>query len=923
MISNKKLFHNNLLIVLVVMCSIINLRASELLTPPCSISLTAIPSACSGATNSFSVSGSITFSDAPTTGLLTVSAGGVTQTFYAPFTSSQAYTLNGLTADGAVHAITATFSDASTCSSTISFTAPASCCSATNYSLCAGESYTLIAQVGLTNITWHKIVGTDTLQITAANGQQNYIATEVGKYIFKGTDANGCPAKLCCPIEIVAGTNCPVFDLALKKVLATGQSANVAIGSNVTFTINVINQGGIAATNVQLTDYIPAGLTLNDANWTAVGNKATLVTPIAALGIGQNTNVNITFSVNAGTSGTITNYAEISAASNAVNLNDIDSTPDANDANDGTPQNDVVAGDHKNNPAQDEDDHDLESICVIPSATASALDGTCSGPNYNNDGTITLANFLVAERYAYTTGNSYTGSATYTTATAIPANGIIANNLPNPTGTQSYTIRIFNSSDCYIDRTVTINKAICDCPVVAAPVIADKSRCGTGTLTTTITTACAAGSALKIFSDVALSTDITSSFTVAVNNLTSSSLNATATYYAACVNTTYPVCISVGDAFVLTINPIPTATATGTDGTCSGPYYNNDGTITLANFLAAERYAYNTGNSYTGSATYTTATAIPANGIIANNLPNPTGTQSYTIRIFNSSDCYIDRTVTINEVTCKCPDVAAPIIADSHRCGNGTVLATISKGCSAGSSLKIYSDALLSTDITSQFTLGSTSITSPTLSATTTYYAACVHDTYPICISLGDAFVLTVIPQPIAGADVAICLPKTTYNFEDAAVGYEWVTVSGNPAAAYINPRDGMVNNMIQTGTYRFRLRSTFDITCFDEVIITVSQGEAPIVLCDDGTGGHLAHAPANLSNVIWYSMSGQQVGTGNAFVITSKTPGLEDGAEAYYYVGVDGTATGCDVELCCPVRISTRYCCPVPNCFGVTVIKK
>ncbi|WP_293682485.1 SdrD B-like domain-containing protein, partial [Spirosoma sp. 48-14] len=158
----------------------------------------------------------------------------------------------------------------------------------------------------------------------------------------------------------------PVFDLALKKTLAAGQSANVTPGSSVTFTVTVYNQGNVDATNVQVTDYIPTGLTLNDGNWTASGSLATLNSVIASLPAGQSTTRNIVFTVGAGVTGSLTNTAEISSAGNAQNLPDKDSDPDNNPNNDGTPVNDDTSGDHKNNPSQDEDDSDPEVINVSP-----------------------------------------------------------------------------------------------------------------------------------------------------------------------------------------------------------------------------------------------------------------------------------------------------------------------------------------------------------------------------------------------------------------------------------------------------------------------------------------------------------------------------------------------------------------------------
>ena len=71
------------------------------------------------------------------------------------------------------------------------------------------------------------------------------------------------------------------FDLALTKSLAAGQSANVTPGDLVTFTLTVKNEGSMTATNVVLSDSLPVGMTLADANWTAVGRIATMNTAIA------------------------------------------------------------------------------------------------------------------------------------------------------------------------------------------------------------------------------------------------------------------------------------------------------------------------------------------------------------------------------------------------------------------------------------------------------------------------------------------------------------------------------------------------------------------------------------------------------------------------------------------------------------------
>ncbi|MEO6301877.1 MAG: gliding motility-associated C-terminal domain-containing protein, partial [Bacteroidia bacterium] len=93
-------------------------------------------------------------------------------------------------------------------------------------------------------------------------------------------------------------------------------------------------------------------------------------------------------------------------------------------------------------------------------------------------------------------------------------------------------------------------------------------------------------------------------------------------------------------------------TAFITPATCSGSVTNNDGTITLLNFDGTETYDYVSGTTYTGTATYVTATSIPTTGIVTNTLANPTGTVAYTIRIFDANGCIKDTTLILIPINC-------------------------------------------------------------------------------------------------------------------------------------------------------------------------------------------------------------------------------------------------------------------------------
>ncbi|QQS29845.1 MAG: DUF11 domain-containing protein [Sphingobacteriales bacterium] len=181
-----------------------------------------------------------------------------------------------------------------------------------------------------------------------------------------------------------------VFDLALIKQLANGQASTVALGETITFTITVFNQGTLTANNVTLTDYIPAGTTLADSDWTNNGNGTASYTLPGSIAPGATATADITLMVNPSfTGGDLTNYAEISNADNAVDYPDEDSTHDTN------PNNDVEGGnDLTDNSNGDEDDHDGEAftVCNIALVTINTLcDDNGTGASADDLFTFTIS----------------------------------------------------------------------------------------------------------------------------------------------------------------------------------------------------------------------------------------------------------------------------------------------------------------------------------------------------------------------------------------------------------------------------------------------------------------------------------------------------------------------------------------------------
>ncbi len=186
-----------------------------------------------------------------------------------------------------------------------------------------------------------------------------------------------------------------IYDLALIKTVYNAQP--YAPGSDVVFTIQVFNQGDVDASNVEITDYIPASLSLsvNDNNgWIVNGSLVTV--NIASIPAGGNASVNIVLSIDAGQpDGTIVNYAEISGDDGE----DVDSNTDQDVGNDagGIPNSSTDDSTDGTKGGTDEDDHDPAQIEVMTSiamgctdpcapnydATAEVNDGSCEP--YNTD----------------------------------------------------------------------------------------------------------------------------------------------------------------------------------------------------------------------------------------------------------------------------------------------------------------------------------------------------------------------------------------------------------------------------------------------------------------------------------------------------------------------------------------------------------
>ena len=143
--------------------------------------------------------------------------------------------------------------------------------------------------------------------------------------------------------DIDFGAFVPMFDLALEKVLAPGQTFNVDVGEEVSYFIKITNEGVITAHDIQIIDLIPAGLLFspnNSSDWTLITTDSAECTLPGPLAAGETDSIEIKMIVQYGASGaSITNVAEIEGAQDehGIFVNDSDSTP-----NNGDPDEDDI-----------------------------------------------------------------------------------------------------------------------------------------------------------------------------------------------------------------------------------------------------------------------------------------------------------------------------------------------------------------------------------------------------------------------------------------------------------------------------------------------------------------------------------------------------------------------------------------------------
>lgn len=158
------------------------------------------------------------------------------------------------------------------------------------------------------------------------------------------------------------------FDLALQKEIIGNRFA--IVGQELTFMITVFNQGGVSASAVTITDYMPNGYTFDPASnpgW-ELSNGTLSYKIVEKILPGTNISKTLKLLVNSSQAADYTNVAEISEAFDLSGDEalDVDSSPDAISTNDNGGEPFTSTDDQINDTGEiDEDDHDPATPAIF------------------------------------------------------------------------------------------------------------------------------------------------------------------------------------------------------------------------------------------------------------------------------------------------------------------------------------------------------------------------------------------------------------------------------------------------------------------------------------------------------------------------------------------------------------------------------
>jgi hypothetical protein len=437
---------------------------------------------------------------------------------------------------------------------------------------------------------------------------------------------------------------------------------------------------------------------------------------------------------------------------------------------------------------------------------------------------------------------------------------------PNISTTTTYYVET-NNGTCISSPRTAIVATVTPIPTVVSTI--PGSRCGAGSV---VLSATPSAGTINWYATVTGGTIL---FTG--SSFTTPSIATTTTYYAEAVN---GVCISISrTSVVATVNVTPTITATTNASRCGG------GTLTIGATPSAGVVNWFTAS--TGGVSIFTGTSFTT--------PSITSTTTYYAEATNGTCVSTPRTAVVATV------VPIPTIVSTtpgSRCATGTVV--LSATPSAGI-VNWYSASTGGASIGSGI-----SFTTPSISTTTTYYAAVVNGT---CVSASrTAVVATVnsIPTITSVAPSSRCGSGTVVLNATPSIGtVNWYTtptggVSIGTGTSFTTPTISNTTTYYAeatNGSCNSATRSAVVATINPAVVISSTT---PNTRC--GAGTVTLNALASAGTISWFSNSigGTSIGTGSTF----STPSIAV-TTTYYVEASNGICTSTRVPVVATIDLA------------------
>jgi gliding motility-associated-like protein len=461
--------------------------------------------------------------------------------------------------------------------------------------ICAGSNVTLTA-AGATTYSWNPTALTGSNVVTTPTINTTYTVT--------GTDLNGCSGQSTVNVNVSP----------IPTLTATSSATSICVGTTVTLTANgsgtyTWNPTGLTSGTLTDTPTVTTTYTVSSSNafgCIGTGSVTVVVNSVPSLTVSPlNTTVCSGYSTTLTAMGA-TNYTWLpsgNTTSTTVETPTINTTYTVMGANGVCSSSATVT----------------IFVTPLPANLTATTSGsiTCSAP------TVTLTGSSTSTNVSYL----WNGPFSYTSVAQNPTVSI--------QGTYTFNV-IDNATGCIASITLSV-------PTDSTIPTVTTAVSGSITCATTSVTINAGATS----TNVSYAWTGPNSFTSSVQTFTSSQSGAftvTVTDLNSTCSTT--AIVTVG------IHTNVAVTASITPATCTGSVSNNDGTISVSNFTTTDKYDYVSGITYTGTATYLTATTIPTTGIITNTLANPTGTVAYTLRLFDAYGCFKDTMLILIPINC-------------------------------------------------------------------------------------------------------------------------------------------------------------------------------------------------------------------------------------------------------------------------------